>query len=249
MDPREYELMYRVEDEHWWYRGMASITRTMLARWYGASSSLRILDAGCGTGSAMTALLPAYGCVTGVDIHPLALQFCRKRGISRIACASILDLPFGSAEFDLVTSFDVLYEKAVDSDLAALREFARVLVPNGRVLLRLPAYDWLRGRHDEMVHTKKRYTAKEVAHLLAEGGFMVEHITFANMFLFPLAVLKRIGETLFSAREGQSDLNLNAGIFNTIFEKILTSESALIARNSLPFGLSVVAVGRKEQTA
>ena len=123
--------MYRVEDEHWWYRGMASITRTMLARWYGASSSLRILDAGCGTGSAMTALLPAYGCVTGVDIHPLALQFCRKRGISRIACASILDLPFGSAEFDLVTSFDVLYEKAVDSDLAALREFARVLVPNG----------------------------------------------------------------------------------------------------------------------
>lgn len=228
---------------------MASITRTLLARWYRESSRLCILDAGCGTGSAMSTFLADYGQVTGIDIHPLALSFCRKRGLTRIACASALILPFAPAQFDVVTSFDVLYEKAIPNDLAALKEFARVLLPGGRVFLRLPAYDWLRGRHDEMVHTKKRYTAKQVASLLDESGFVVEHVSFANMFLFPLAVLKRIGEKLFPAREGRSDLNLNAGIFNTIFEKILTSESALIARNSLPFGLSVVAVGRKGQTA
>ena len=245
MDPREYELMYRVEDEHWWYRGMASITRTLLDRWYGASLQLRILEAGCGTGSAMSTLLADYGCVTGVDIHPLALQYCRKRGISRIACASILDLPFASAQFGLVTCFDVLYEKAVDSDLAALREFLRVLAPNGRVFLRLPAYDWLRGRHDEIVHTRKRYTAKEVERLLVQSGFIVEYISFANMFLFPIAVMKRFGERIFGLRDGHSDLDASVGRFDKVFEKILRSEAALIARNSLPFGLSVIAVGRK----
>lgn len=245
MDPREYELMYRVEDEHWWYRGMASITRALLARWYDASSTLRILDAGCGTGSAMSTLLADYGQVTGVDVHPLALKFCHQRGISRIARASILDLPFASAEFNLVTCFDVLYEKAVASDLAALREFLRVLVPNGRVLLRLPAYDWLRGRHDEIVHTKKRYTAKEVERLLVQSGFIVEHISFANMFLFPIAVMKRFGERIFGLRDGHSDLDASVGRFDKVFEKILRGEAALIANNSLSFGLSVIAVGRK----
>lgn len=237
--------MYRVEDEHWWYRGMASITRAVLTRWYDTSSTLRILDAGCGTGSAMSTLLADYGQVTGIDIHPLALKFCHQRGISRIARASILDLPFASAQFDLVTCFDVLYEKAVASNLSALREFARVLVPNGRVLLRLPAYDWLRGRHDEMVHTRKRYTAREVERLLVQSGFMVEHVSFANMFLFPIAVMKRFGERIFGLRDGHSDLDASVGRFDKVFEKILRSEAALIARNSLPFGLSVIAVGRK----
>lgn len=237
--------MYRVEDGHWWYRGMASITRAVLARWYGASSRLRILDAGCGTGSAIATLLADYGQVTGVDIHPLALKFCHQRGISRIARASILDLPFASAQFDLITCFDVLYEKAVTSDLAALREFLRVLVPNGRVFLRLPAYDWLRGRHDEIVHTRKRYAAREVERLLVQSGFMVEHVSFANMFLFPIVATKRLAERLFSLREGHSDLNASVGLFDTVFEKILRSEAALIARNRLPFGLSVIAVGRK----
>lgn len=249
MDPREYELMYKVEDEHWWYRGMASITRILLARWYRESSRLCILDAGCGTGSAMSTFLAEYGQVTGIDIHPLALGYCRKRGLTRIARASALSLPFASAQFDVVTSFDVLYEKAVENDLAALKEFARVLLPGGRVFLRLPAYDWLRGRHDEMAHTRKRYTTKQVARLLAESGLVIEHISFANMFLFPIAVLKRLGEKLFPTGGGQSDLNLNAGIFNTLFEKILTSEATLIAGTSLPFGLSVIAVGRKGQAA
>lgn len=197
----------------------------------------------------MSTLLADYGQVMGIDIHPLALQYCRMRGVSRIACASVLDLPFASAQFDLVTSLDVLYEKAVDSDLDALREFVRVLIPGGRIFLRLPAYDWLRGRHDEMVHTKKRYTAKQVASLLAESGLVAEHVSFANMFLFPLALVKRIAESLFGSRGAHSDLNASAGLFDAMFEKILMSEATLIARNSLPFGLSVVAVGRKEASA
>jgi SAM-dependent methyltransferase len=249
LDPREYELIYRVEAHHWWYRAMASITRAMLDRWYSKSSQLRILDAGCGTGSAMSTFLADYGRVTGVDIHPLALSYCRKRGLSRIARASVLDLPFASAQFDVVTSFDVLYEKAVANDLAALQEFARVLTPGGRVFLRLPAYDWLRGQHDKTVHTNKRYTAKEVVRLLVESGLLVEHISFANMFLFPIALLKRWSEKIIPIADGHSDLNLNLGLINKIFEIILSGEATLVARNSLPFGLSVVAVGRKEQIA
>ncbi len=237
--------MYQVENRHWWYQGMEAITRAVLDRWFPSTSALRILDAGCGTGAAMTTYLADYGAVTGIDLYPRALEFCRKRDAHRLACASVLDLPFASASFGLVTSFDVLYEQAVPSDMAAVREFARVLIPGGRILLRLPAYDWLRGQHDKMVHTNRRYTTGLVKKLLESSGLVVEHLSYANSFLFPLAVLKRLGEKIFPSKDVSSDLALDVGIFNNVLKFILSCEAPLVANISLPYGLSVIAVGRK----
>lgn len=237
--------MYLVEDRHWWYQGMETITRAVLDRWLPSTSALRILDAGCGTGAAMTTYLAEYGMVSGVDLYPQALEFCRKRNAPRLARASVLNLPFAAASFELVTSFDVLYERAVSNEVTALTEFFRVLTPNGRILLRLPAYDWLRGQHDESVHTNRRYTKKLVRELLEQSGFIVEHLSYANTLLFPLAVIKRLGERVFPPKDKQSDLALNAGIFNNILKYILASEAPIAAHVSLPYGLSVVAVGRK----
>ncbi len=236
--------MYQVEDRHWWYRGMETITRSVLNRWMHIPNP-RILDAGCGTGAAMTTYLAEYGKVTGVDLYPQALEFCRKRNAPRLARASILNLPFAPASFELVTSFDVLYERAVSNEALALTELFRVLTPNGKILLRLPAYDWLRGQHDERVHTNRRYTKKLVKELLEQSGFVVEHLSYANTFLFPLAVVKRLSEKIFPSKDNQSDLSLNTGGFNSILKNILASEAPLVAYASLPYGLSVVAVGRK----
>jgi SAM-dependent methyltransferase len=227
LDPREYEIMFHAEDAHWWYRGMESITRSLLNRWLPTHSSIRILDAGCGTGGAMTGFLADYGQVTGVDLYRAALVFCRKRHAQHIACASILDLPLDSASFDVVTCFDVLYERGVIDEWKALHEFSRVLLPHGRLFLRLPAYDWLRGRHDE------------------QGGFAVEHITYVNTILFPLAVVKRLGEKFLPAREINSDLTLNTGVFDRLFERLLAGEAFWASRIGLPYGLSVMAVARK----
>jgi len=244
LDPREYELMYQVEDRHWWYKGMETITRAMLNRWVQISTP-RILDAGCGTGAAMTTYLADYGKVTGVDLYPQALEFCRKRNAPRLARASVLNLPFAPASFELVTSFDVLYERAISSEGTALDEFFRVLSVGGYILLRLPAYDWLRGQHDERVHTNRRYTKKLVKELLEYSGFVVEHLSYANTFLFPLAVAKRLSEKIFPPKEDHSDLSLNAGGFNSILKNILASEAPFVVQTSLPYGLSVFAVGRK----
>ncbi len=236
--------MYQVEDHHWWYQGMAAITRALLNRWVHFTKP-RILDAGCGTGAAMTTYLAEYGKVTGVDLYPQALEFCRRRNAPRLARASVLNLPFAPASFELVTSFDVLYERAVPSETTALREFFRMLTPGGQLLLRLPAYDWLRGQHDKSVHTNRRYTKKLVSDLLEQSGFVVEHLSYANTFLFPLAVIKRLSERIFPPKDNQSDLALNTGRFNTVLKNILASEAPFAAHTSLPYGLSVFAVGRK----
>ncbi|MBC7227098.1 MAG: class I SAM-dependent methyltransferase [Thermoflexales bacterium] len=247
MNPEEYTIMYQVEDHHWWYRGMARITRAVLGRWYRPGSGLRILDAGCGTGGAMASYLRDYGEVTGFDFAGEALSFCRLRGATRLTRASVVEVPFADESFDLVVSFDVLCERAVRSDPDALREFYRVLVPGGRVLLRLPAYNWLRGRHDVAVHIRHRYTCGEIARQLREAGFQVELLSYANMFLFPGALVKRMAERLLSRQKGPSDLAVNVGPLNGVLTAVLSAEAPLVARGLLPFGLTVVAAGRKPQ--
>lgn len=236
--------MYHVEDHHWWYRGMATITKRLINQHIQPASKIKILDAGCGTGAAMTTYLKEYGEVTGIDLYPQALGYCRKRNAKLLACASVLDLPLATASFDLVTSFDVLYEKGVMHEIKALKEFFRVLNSQGKLLIRLPAYDWLRGSHDEQVHTNRRYTKKLVKDLLEQSGFIVEHISYANTFLFPLAVMKRLSEKIFHSKT-QSDLTLDTGIFNEIFKHILASEAGIISKIGMPYGLSVIVVARK----
>lgn len=242
MNPEEYEIMYHVEDTHWWYQGMAQITRRVLARWYNPGANLRILDAGCGTGAALTSYLADYGQVTGFDFAQAALRFCRQRGASRLTRASIMHIPFADQSFDLATSFDVLSELAIVDDLPALCELRRVLAPGGRLVLRLPAYAWLRGHHDEAVHTRHRYTRGEIAARLRQVGFEVAHLSYANAVLFPAAWAKRAAERMAPPRGG-SDLTLNVGRLNGLLTKALAAEAPLVAGPGLPFGLTVVAVG------
>lgn len=246
MDPQEYEIMYSVETHHWWYLGMEAITRSILNCWYQQGGNLSILDAGCGTGAALTSYLADYGTVTGFDISSIALMFCQRRKASRLAQASVTQLPFASESFDLITSFDVLYERGVIDDAESLSEFSRVLVQGGRALLRLPAYNWLRGQHDVGIHTARRYTAGEVKSLLQKTGFSVERISYANTFMFPAALAKRMFERIFPPPTDQSDLTLNAGILNKFLQNILALEAPLVSHVGLPFGLSVIAVGKKQ---
>jgi ubiquinone/menaquinone biosynthesis C-methylase UbiE len=245
MDPQEYRLMFEVELHHWWYLGMEKITRALLNKWRSHKPDISILDAGCGTGAAMSSFLADYGNVTGIDVSPLALGFCQRRNLTRLALASVTKIPFQADRFDLVTSFDVIYERAVTSDLAAITEFFRILRPGGLILIRLPAYDWLRGQHDLTVHTARRYTASQLTELLKNSGFHLIHISYANTFLFPLAVAKRLLERIFPSAPASSDLSVNVGMFNGFFKAILGSEAFFVSGIGLPFGLSVIALAQK----
>lgn len=237
--------MYRVEDSHWWYRGMASISTAILKRWRSTEKKLKILDAGCGTGAAMKSFLSDIGEVIGLDLSPHALSFCRLRGADPLVRATVSNLPFKTNSFNLVTSFDVLYARTVPDVQAALKEFSRVLEPGGQLLLRLPAYDWLRGRHDRAVWTARRFTAHHLVKLLERIGLVVQHYSYANTILFPLALLKRMGGQIFPAADSSPDLFLPPHWLNQVLSAFLKMEAPLVARSQLPFGLSIFALAQK----
>jgi SAM-dependent methyltransferase len=242
VDPKEYELMYRAEQTHWWYQGMAAISRSILGTFYAPGSGLRILDAGCGTGAGLL-FLSQYGSVTGLDISVHASRFCAERGCREVARASVMALPFRHKTFDLVTSFDILYFEGIHDEIA-LQEASRVLRPGGRLLIRVPAFDWLRGTHDARVSTAHRYTSKELADKLLKSGFEIEFMSYANMILFPLALVKRLSEKCFAPQES-SDIAVKVGVFSSFLRTCLVLESRLIRHRRFPFGLSVVAMAKK----
>ena len=239
----EYGVMYRVEDTHWWYRGMETITRRVIERHYACGGTLRILDAGSGTGAAM-GYLADYGTVFGIDYASEAIRYCQLRKRDRLTHGSVMALPYPDATFDLVTSFDVVCQYGVTDDTWALSEFARVLAPGGRLVLRVPGAKWLRGQHDTAADVEKRYNAQELRTKLCETGLVPEHISYANAFLFPIAAAKRLSERLLPPQNG-SDLTLGMGPFNSLLSAVLAAEAPLVAGCGLPYGLTLVALARK----
>ena len=207
MEPEQYQVMARRETRHWWYAGMRRVALAVLGSALQDQPPVRILDAGCGTGGT-TVELRRFGSVVGIDLVWDALQPARSRGLTSLTRGSIEDLPFATASFDVVTSFEVIYHLGVGSDDDALRELRRVLKPAGLLLLRVPAHDWLRGEHDRLVHTRHRYSRTEVVDKLTAAGFAVERVSWANSLLFAPAVAKRLLERHNGHAEASSEPDL-----------------------------------------
>jgi SAM-dependent methyltransferase len=248
MYPDEYRVMFEIEDDYWWYRGLRELIRNLLAQ-YAPASSLhrRILDVGCGTGANLK-LLQSYGNAIGVDISAEAIGFCRARGIpeSRMFLASAIDLPFSDSQFDLAVSFEVLCN--LRDDLAAFREVARVLKPGAPFIVGLPAYQWLWSMHDVAVGHQRRYDAPEVHRKLSEAGFKIQRLTYANAMLLPLiAAVRLLRRRAAEAPDGvHSDLVPLPGIINRFLTALFVAEMRVVSRVNLPVGVTLIAVARKK---
>lgn len=254
MEPSEYDNIARVQERHWWYRGMAAISLRLLRNAHVVATSVAvrreqlksplrsplILDAGCGPGGMLTRL-SAFGRPIGIDLHPLALAHAKAAHPAPLARASVERLPFADHCFDIVTSFDVLYHLAVGDDVAALKEFARVLRSEGILLIRVPALEALRGGHDAVVHTRHRYTAGELRAKLRAAGFQIERLTYANTVLFLPVLIRRLTKAKHTEEES-SDVELPPSLINGFLEFILKLESLWLAHFDLPVGISLFAL-------
>lgn len=111
------------------------LQRALLDRFHHAAAGLldraapaprRILDAGCGEGFAMRAVLGAHGAeVVGLDGSPGALRVAATLNPGRrFAAGDLLDLPFPARSFDLVACMEVL--EHLDDPAGGLAELRRV---------------------------------------------------------------------------------------------------------------------------
>jgi SAM-dependent methyltransferase len=247
MQETEYHNLARLESTHWWYAGMAALAADWLgrlpARDANGAPAGRVLDAGCGTGGGLQ-WLAQFGRVWGIDQHPLALTLAAENGRSRLVQADVQALPFAEDSFTILTSFDVLYHARVNNDWDALREFTRVLRPGGWLLLRLPAHDWLRGGHDQTVHTRHRYSRGEILAKLHAAGLRPIRVTYVNAFLFFPVIFWRGLQRGLGLRPA-SDVRPLPRLFNAGLAALLAVERVWLRHFDLPVGLGLLALAQK----
>ncbi len=242
MERSEYEIMFRVEDTHWWYRALHRLIRTSLDCELPGWREASILDAGCGTGAILEQLGNPQRNV-GVDLSPEAIAFCRQRGLHKITVSDVGALPFSDASFDAVICSSVLYHEWVTDVGKALRELRRVVRPGGLLLVNLPAYRFLHSAHDDAVFTARRFTRSEVRRLLGTNGLEIRYLTYWTTLLFPAAFVAR---TLGGSSTGRDfEAETRSILKNRLLWKVMSFELSLLRWVSLPFGVALFAVAQK----
>jgi 2-polyprenyl-3-methyl-5-hydroxy-6-metoxy-1,4-benzoquinol methylase len=248
MNRREYQQMFQVEDFHWWYVALHELIISVIRNEAASAGSLSILDAGCGTGR-LCQLMQKFGEVTGFDFAEEALDCCRTRGLTGICRADLNVVHLPAKQYDVITSIDTLYHLAIKDESAILSKFYMALKPGGVLILNLVAHEFLRSDHDVAVHTKRRYTRKEVVVMLERAGFKVEKVTYRIGFLFlPIAVYRLLKKSMASERipdDVASDVTAPLPLLNWIFLGISRVENLLLRFCNMPIGTSVFAVARK----
>jgi ubiquinone/menaquinone biosynthesis C-methylase UbiE len=238
MEIAEYEKMYKLEGDYWWWVGRRKLIKNILDKL--DLNSAAILDAGCGTGINLK-YLSGYGAAIGVDSSRDALNFCRKRGIKNVSQGDAERLSFRDNTFDLITALDLLEHL---DDNQALRGFYRVLKPNGYLVLTVPAFNFMWSPHDEAAHHKRRYNRRQLKTILEANGFIIEKLSHWNFFFFLPVVLMRLLKRSRKNQEVKTDVAELPDIINSLFTSILEFESCLIRRLNLPFGVSLVCLAR-----
>ncbi|MCP2636282.1 class I SAM-dependent methyltransferase [Microbacterium sp. HD4P20] len=95
----------------------------------GIGSGTRVLDVGCGSGEFLARLRAIGAEPVGADPAPAMAAAASVH--APVVEADAEHLPFDAGRFDVVTAVNAL--QFADDTVGALREFARVVVPGGRI--------------------------------------------------------------------------------------------------------------------
>jgi SAM-dependent methyltransferase len=201
----------------------------------------RILEIGAGIGN-FTSLLLDRELVVATDNYPPCIEYLNSRFGNQLRASPMLLDASGSIgpewkafEFDTVICLNVL--EHIKDDLTALSQMYELLVPRGRLVLLVPAFQFLHGSVDRALGHHRRYTRKDLLPTMNEAGFTIERSFYMNVvgmagWFWNNRIVKR----------GQES-GKQIGIFDRY-----VAPTAEMAERLLPppLGLSLIAIGLKQ---
>jgi SAM-dependent methyltransferase len=240
MDPSLYSTFEKVELLHWWFCGRRLIVKEILEN-LELPNSASILEVGCGTGGNIP-MLQQFGCVKAIETSSLGREIAKKRtGLSVLDGSLPFNLNVDRESFDLVVLLDVL--EHVEDDVGSVAEIWKAIKPGGVLIMTVPAFQFLWSRHDELNHHFRRYDKSTLVRLLSSQSFNIEKASYFNSILFPLALLQRLWQKIYPPAD--AGINVPDNMVNSFLLRIFGLERYWLRYMSIPFGLSLIVVARK----
>ena len=247
MEPREYQFMFALEKDHWWFVGKRLAAAALLEA-VEPIVGLR-LDLGAGTGALLEEHL-TRGPALGLELEPQALALARRRVGARLVRGQSHALPLPGGCASLVTVMDLLYHQRVEV-AGTLAECHRVLKPGGHILIFDSAYQGLMGPHDRAMHGARRFARQGLSLRLQRAGFTVLRATYRNSFLAPLVIAQRLAARWREKLRGPSfqapasDVDRPPELLNRLLLGLMRAEARWLRRHDLPLGSTVCVLARK----
>ncbi|MGH9186050.1 MAG: class I SAM-dependent methyltransferase [Acidimicrobiales bacterium] len=246
MELEAYRQFAELEENHFWFIGRREIFFHLIDKELAGTQGLRVLEIGCGAGGMMVPL-SKYGTVTGIDISPDIIAFCRARGLESVLVGSGYDLPIQPGSMDLVALFDTI--EHIPDDARVLEQCHRTLKPGGLLFVSVPAYQFLYSNNDRVAQHQRRYTRGDLRNRLERAGFTVTTATYFNTLLFPMilptVLAKKAKERFVDVGDTTNLSHEYSPRVNTALARVMSSERRLLTKMEFPFGHSIIAMARR----
>lgn len=232
----EYARAYReLYERHWWWRAREALVLRTLRRLRAGRGPGRILDVGSGDGLFFSRLAE-LGEVEGLEADA-SLLTPDSPYRDRITVAPF-DARFQPGHrFALVLMLDVL-EHLADAE-GALRHARSLLEPEGRLVVTVPAFNWLWTHHDELNRHYLRYTRATFAAVAERAGLRVEESRYFFHWTVPGKLAVRAKERVLGPGGPE---RVPPAPINRALYLLSRAEQATVGALHLPFGTSLLAV-------
>ncbi len=163
---------------------------TWLGRRFSEHAGKRVLEVGAGIGTITALLAPGREKVVALEVDDfyvkrLQNRFRDQKNVvpykSDVALADWERL--AKEKFDTIVLSNVL--EHIEDDGGAVRRFAQILAPGGKLLILVPALPLLFGAMDEAVGHYRRYTMPALRAVLENNGFTVQLLEWMNLVGIP----------------------------------------------------------------
>jgi 2-polyprenyl-3-methyl-5-hydroxy-6-metoxy-1,4-benzoquinol methylase len=219
------EDLERIEESDFWSKVKVKLILDLV-------EGKNVLDVGCGSGRLSKALSEKGYSVVAIDTDWKAVDITKKKGI-RAFVSDINDWK-SNEKFDCIILGDVL--EHIEDDKSAMRKIHAMLKPNGCIIVNVPSYQFLFGKHDVALGHKRRYSDNELKNKLKDSGFKIEYLRHWNSLALPITILTKI-----SKKDYPHERVSNITVLSRLLERMLLAES----KSNYVLGISILCKARK----
>jgi SAM-dependent methyltransferase len=225
---------------HWWFIARRRILADQIAA-LRLPQDARILEIGCGPGGNLE-MLSAFGHVDAMELDDEARRIAGNRSRVDVRPGRLPnEIPYDGGKVHPIAALDVI--EHVGHDAASVEAIAAHPKPRGIFVMTVPACKWMWSSHDAH-HHDRRYTPGSVRAPVAPAGLTVLKRSYFDTLLFALIALFRLAKSLGGASDRPDD-DMPGPITNAPLTRIFGAERILLRSLSLPFGVSVLSIARR----